>query len=143
MPAIRPENGATITLDARPILARGEEPFETIMEAAARVPPAGHLDLTAPFEPVPLYGVLGARGFAHATTALSGGDFRVRFTQTGIVPSLTLSAVYERFPNTARVFGAYGMDLCCGGAKTLDFAAKAHGVELNRLLAELQQAAIS
>ena len=32
--------------------------------------------------------------------------------------------------------------LCCGRGKTLEFVSKAHGVELARLLAELQQAVV-
>jgi uncharacterized protein (DUF2249 family) len=131
-----------IALDVRPVLARGEEPFEMIMEAAARVPMGGTLELTAPFQPVPLYGLLAARGFARETTPIEGGAFLVRFTQTGILPSETIAAVHERHPATAAVFAEHGMDLCCGGKKTLEFAAKAHGVELPRLLAQLQQVAV-
>jgi len=54
-----------ITLDARPLLARGEEPFMTIMQAADRVGPGQVLKLIVPFEPVPLFAVLGRKGFAH------------------------------------------------------------------------------
>jgi uncharacterized protein (DUF2249 family) len=69
-----------IVLDVRPLLARGEEPFELIMEAAGRVPPGGTLELTAPFEPVPLYPVLAGRGFTYVTTIpLPQGAFLVRF----------------------------------------------------------------
>lgn len=132
-----------IALDVRPVLARGEEPFAMIMEAAARVPAGGALELTAPFEPVPLYAVLAGRGFGHVTTPLAGGAFLVRFVQTGITPAVTVGAVHERHPATAPVFAAHGVDLCCGGGKTLEFVAKAHGVELGRLVAELQHAVVA
>ena len=131
-----------IALDVRPVLARGEEPFAMIMEAAGRVPARGALELTAPFEPVPLYAVLSGRGFGHLTTPLAAGACLVRFVQTGITPATAVGAVHERYPTTGPVFAAHGIDLCCGGGKTLDFVAKAHGVELGRLLAELQHAAL-
>ncbi|MBI4503465.1 MAG: DUF542 domain-containing protein [Gemmatimonadetes bacterium] len=131
----------TIVLDVRPVLARGDEPFQMIMEAAARVPVGGTLELTAPFHPVPLYGLLATRGFAHQTEPLDSGAVVVRFVQTGILPGETVAAVHQRYPATAPVFAQHGMDLCCGGTKTLEFAAKAHGVDLPRLLAQLQQAA--
>ena len=75
-----------VSIDVRPVLARGEEPFTMIMEAASRVPPGGVLELTAPFEPVPLYAVLASQGFGHRTAALPEGDFLVRFVRTGTPP---------------------------------------------------------
>ena len=66
-------------LDVRPILARGEEPFDAIMSAVAGLGPGEELELTASLDPVPLYSVLGARGFEHSTEALGGGDYRVVF----------------------------------------------------------------
>lgn len=132
----------TIALDVRPVLARGEDPFVMIMEAAATVPPAGALEVTAPFEPVPLYRVLSTHGFAHVARPLSDGGHLVRFLQTGIVPSTIVGTVHERHPASAAVFAAHGIDLCCGGGKTLEFAAQAHGVDLGRLLTEVQQASL-
>ena len=71
---------AATVLDVRPILERGDEPFVTIMEAAASVPAGQSLVLIAPFEPVPLYGALGARGFAHETERLADDHWVIRFT---------------------------------------------------------------
>lgn len=133
---------ARVTLDVRPALARGEEPFTMIMEAAHRVPADGVLELTAPFEPVPLYAVLAQQGFGHRTTPLPAGAFLVRFTRTTITPAATVGAVHERYAGTAPVFAAHGIDLFCGGGETLEVAAQAHGIEPGRLLAELQQAAV-
>lgn len=129
------------TLDVRPMLAAGEEPFDAIMSAAQGVGAGRVLELTAPFEPVPLYSALGRLGFAHATEARPDGAFVVRFRQTGITPQATVGEVVERAPAAGAVFARHGIDLCCGASKTLDFVAQAHGVELPRLLAELQQAA--
>lgn len=67
------------TLDVRPILARGEEPFDTIMETVATLEPGEQLELFAPFEPVPLFSVLGAQGFQHQAQPLGNGDYRVVF----------------------------------------------------------------
>jgi len=131
------------TLDVRPMLEAGEEPFDAIMAAAQGVGAGkgGALEIVAPFEPVPLYGALGRLGFAHATEARADGAFVVRFTQTGITPHLTVGEVVERTPATGAVFARHGIDLCCGGTRTVEFAARAHGVELPRLLAELREAA--
>lgn len=66
-------------VDARPTLAAGGEPFAEIMEAAGRVADGEVLVVFAPFEPVPLEGVLGEQGFGHVADQLDGGDWRVTF----------------------------------------------------------------
>lgn len=71
--------GPVTTLDVRPLLAAGEEPFEAIMSVLAGLPPDGVLEIIAPFEPVPLYRVLQARGFDHTMTLLPPSSFVVRF----------------------------------------------------------------
>lgn len=71
---------ATKTLDVRPILADGGEPFVLIMETAAPLSAGESLLLTAPFEPMPLYAALAARGFTHQTVAVSAGEWWVLFT---------------------------------------------------------------
>lgn len=70
---------ATTILDVRPDLERGDEPFVRIMEAAAGIHPGESLLLIAPFEPVPLYGVLGGRGFQHETHQIAPNEWVVRF----------------------------------------------------------------
>lgn len=67
------------TVDARPIIAAGGEPFETIMTAAASLADGEELVVLAPFEPVPLEGVLSSQGFSYKTTDLGSGDWRVTF----------------------------------------------------------------
>ncbi|MGH9082709.1 MAG: DUF2249 domain-containing protein [Acidimicrobiales bacterium] len=67
------------TIDARPIIATGGEPFETIMSAAAGLGDDEALEVLAPFEPVPLEGVLSAQGFTYEAEDLGGGDWRVTF----------------------------------------------------------------
>jgi uncharacterized protein (DUF2249 family) len=70
---------ATTLLDVRPTLEQGGEPFEQIMEAAAGIQPGEALVIVAPFEPAPLYGALGAQGFAHATQRVAADEWVVRF----------------------------------------------------------------
>jgi uncharacterized protein (DUF2249 family) len=72
------------TLDVRPMMAAGNEPFDAIMGAVSGLKPAEEFELLAPLDPVPLYQVLGAQGFSHETEALGGGDFRVVFRRKGI-----------------------------------------------------------
>lgn len=67
------------TLDVRPILAEGGEPFQAIMAAVESLAPGQGLTLLAPFKPVPLFTVLERKGFLHQVSELEGGDFEVRF----------------------------------------------------------------
>lgn len=66
-------------VDARPTLAAGGEPFGEIMKAAGEVAPGEVLVVFAPFDPVPLQGVLGAQGFSYDSQPFGDGDFRVVF----------------------------------------------------------------
>ena len=67
-------------LDVRPILRAGGEPFTVIMNAVKGLEPGQALRLLATFQPVPLYGVLGKKGFDHAAREIGGGDWEVLFT---------------------------------------------------------------
>lgn len=68
-----------IDLDVRPILRDGGEPFSKIMETVATLGPAQGLRLYAPFEPVPLFHALAARGFVYEAREIDGGDWEVQF----------------------------------------------------------------
>jgi uncharacterized protein (DUF2249 family) len=67
------------TVDARPIIAAGGEPFDTIMAAVAVLGDGEELVVLAPFEPVPLEGVLGSQGFSYHAADLGDGDWQVTF----------------------------------------------------------------
>lgn len=69
------------TLDVRPDLERGDEPFVRIMEAAARTGSGQSLVIIAPFEPVPLYAVLGAQGFTYQAECVASDEWIVHFTR--------------------------------------------------------------
>ncbi|MDQ2705994.1 MAG: DUF2249 domain-containing protein [Pseudomonadota bacterium] len=68
-----------IDLDVRPILRAGGEPFEAIMGAVSKLGPGQGLRLLATFKPVPLFSVLGAKGFDHEARELADGDWEVLF----------------------------------------------------------------
>lgn len=71
-----------VTVDARPIIAAGDEPFETIMAAAGALADDEPLVVLAPFEPVPLEGVLSAEGFTYEVADLGNGDWQVTFRRS-------------------------------------------------------------
>jgi uncharacterized protein (DUF2249 family) len=68
-------------VDARPTLAAGGQPFDEIMEAASQVGDDEVLVVYAPFEPVPLEGVLGQHGFDYVAERVEGDDWRVTFSR--------------------------------------------------------------
>ncbi len=72
------------TLDVRPTLAAGGDPFVEIMQAVAALRPGEELELIAPLDPVPLYDVLASRGFDHVTERSGGGDFRITFRRSAV-----------------------------------------------------------
>lgn len=67
-------------LDVRDELGAGGEPFDRIMETASAIKPGESFTLIAPFEPVPLYSVLEARGFSHVTEQEQPDKWVVYFT---------------------------------------------------------------
>jgi hypothetical protein len=71
---------APYDLDVRPILRQGGEPFGAIMAAVAGLAPGQALRLLATFKPIPLFQVMGARGFDAAAREIGGGDWEVIFT---------------------------------------------------------------
>jgi uncharacterized protein (DUF2249 family) len=56
------------------------------MGAVRALGPDDVLVLRAPFEPVPLYAVLGRRGFAHWTERLAGDDWAVWISRAAAAP---------------------------------------------------------
>ncbi len=69
-----------LEFDARPVIAAGREPFDQIMAAVASLEPGQDFVIYAPFEPVPLEGVLGSQGFVYDAAPIGGGDWRVVFS---------------------------------------------------------------
>jgi regulator of cell morphogenesis and NO signaling len=53
-------------------------------------------------------------------------------------PEALVNDVLREHPATARVFNAFGIDACCGGARSLRDAAREDGADPSALLAELE-----
>lgn len=70
-----------VTLDVRPLIAKGEEPLGRILKTIQALDPDQDLRLLAPFRPVPLFKVLERMGFAHEAQRLEQGDWQVDFTR--------------------------------------------------------------
>lgn len=70
-----------LLLDLRPMLRQGGEPFAEIMRAFANLAPGQDLRLRTPFEPVPLYAVLGKKGLVHSARRIADDDWDVLFTR--------------------------------------------------------------
>lgn len=75
-----------LTLDVREELRRGGEPLSRILQAVTELGPGQALRLLATFEPLPLYAVLGRKGFGHSAKRLGEGDWEVTFTPE-VVPT--------------------------------------------------------
>lgn len=71
------------TVDVRPMLERGEEPFNAIMAAVREVPERRAFRLLSSFEPVPLYDVLAKQGFEHWACQLAHDDWKIVFFRSG------------------------------------------------------------
>jgi len=71
---------AFVDLDVRPTLRAGGEPFGEIIGAVNALAPGQGLRLLATFKPLPLFQVLGSKGFTHEAREIGGGDWEVLFT---------------------------------------------------------------
>ena len=71
----------TRTLDIRPLLARGEEPFSKIMQTVAGLGDAEDLILLSPFLPSPLIEKLRSEGFQARPERRSDGAWQTHFTR--------------------------------------------------------------
>lgn len=74
-----PSFASAVELDVRDELTKGGEPFSRIMAAVAALGAGEVLHLRAPFEPVPLFGVMEKRGFGHKTEKHADDDWSVWF----------------------------------------------------------------
>jgi uncharacterized protein (DUF2249 family) len=69
------------TLDVRPLIARGEEPFPKIMKAVTGLAPGERLLLVAPFLPSPLIERLKGDGFTARPERAADGSWRTHFVR--------------------------------------------------------------
>lgn len=87
-----------VHVDVRDDIRRGQEPFARIMAAVKALRPGEVLVLRAPFEPIPLYDVLGKRGFSHWTERRDAADWSVWFSRAEGAPAAPARAAGEREP---------------------------------------------
>lgn len=73
------DNPRPLVLDIRPLAAAGRAPLPHILDAVAGLAPGQAFCLIAPFEPVPLYQLLGQQGFSHETEETGDGGWRITF----------------------------------------------------------------
>lgn len=69
------------TLDVRPILARGDEPFQLILETVASLGPTEDLLVISPFLPSPLIEKLHSEGFRATPERRDDGAWTTYFTR--------------------------------------------------------------
>jgi uncharacterized protein (DUF2249 family) len=94
-------------LDVREDIERGGEPFQKIVAAVGELGPDEALVLHAPFEPLPLYKVLGARGFAHRAERRAPGDWWIWFYREG--PGSVSAEKTTSAPSVGRPRGGRGV----------------------------------
>jgi uncharacterized protein (DUF2249 family) len=70
---------APLELDVRPLFAAHRPPLPAILDAVTRLVPGQDLRLLAPFEPAPLYQLLGGQGFVHEARVRPDGSWEITF----------------------------------------------------------------
>ena len=98
-----------VELDVRDDIRRGAEPFKRIMAAVKALADDEMLVIRAPFEPAPLYKVLGGQAFDHWTERHDATDWSVWFYRRtdlvldvrGLEPPLPMVRVLERLDTLA------------------------------------------
>jgi TusA-related sulfurtransferase len=78
-----PPGAPVVEVDVREDLRAGREPFGKIMAAVGALRDDEVLHLRATFEPVPLFSVLGKRGFTHEAREHAPDDWSVWFWRPG------------------------------------------------------------
>jgi len=53
--------------------------------------------------------------------------------------SLTINDIVARYPGTIATFNRFGMDTCCGGAVTVEEAARRDGIDAAEVIAALRE----
>jgi uncharacterized protein (DUF2249 family) len=100
---------APVHLDVREDIQRGREPFARIMAAVKALADDQALVLHAPFEPIPLYDVLGRRGFAHRTERRAADEWSVCFYRDA-APGVEATAVPATLAPGGAVLDVRGLE---------------------------------
>lgn len=59
---------------------------------------------------------------------------------TSIDCTETVNAIVSKHPGTLHVFNSFGIDTCCGGAKSVEEVVQRHGIHAPTLCAALLEA---
>jgi uncharacterized protein (DUF2249 family) len=110
-----------VVLDVREDIQKGREPFSKIMQTVAGLRTDQKLLLIAPFQPVPLFGVMANQGFSHRAKPTAAGDWEVLFTRSSAAP-IASEKISAPSPSSAR-----GTKAVCGGTPV--FEVDARGLE--------------
>ena len=62
-------------------------------------------------------------------------------TDAPLSGDLTLNEITSTVPRALEVFNRYGLDSCCGGAKPLGLVCERHGLDLEKVLGDIQSVA--
>jgi TetR/AcrR family transcriptional regulator len=100
-------------IDVRPLLARGTDPLDTVLEAVAAVGPGGVVKISAPFRPAPLIALLSRRGHAVRDAELGPRNFTLEIVHGGQPEPEDLRELEPPEP-LERVLGATA-ELAAGG----------------------------
>lgn len=92
------ETRVAARLDVRAAQRAGQEPLADIMRAVRAVPPGGILALRNTFEPLPLYAVLGRRGFQAWARRLAADDWEIFFARVAPAPAHTSAEATDATP---------------------------------------------
>lgn len=68
-----------LELDIRPLCASRQAPLPAILDAVGRLAPGQDFRLIAPFEPTPLYQLLGRQGFVATSRQREDGSWEITF----------------------------------------------------------------
>ena len=79
---VRMEN-KVVELDVREDIKNKLEPFQKIMSAVSGLDAEDVFILHAPFKPIPLFGVLKAKGFEYKAEEIDKKHWKVIFTKSG------------------------------------------------------------
>lgn len=71
-----------VSLDVRPVINAGGDPFNQIMEAIKKLQPHETLEVINVFEPIPLIDLLKKQQFEHQTLLKSAGEYHTYFKKT-------------------------------------------------------------
>jgi uncharacterized protein (DUF2249 family) len=72
---------APLELDIRPLCAARQAPLPAILDAVGRLAPGQNFRLIAPFEPAPLYQLLGQQGFTATSRETGDGAWEITFSR--------------------------------------------------------------